>query len=493
MSRRARRAAATTAALVVVATAGAHADEWHIPGARYQAMGGAGVAVVNDAHASYWNPAALAFNQGQDFEIPFSFTLDTEGGGIAAADEIANFIDGNALLATLTKIDTGTPLTALELQDALQLGEKLLDLGEDGEGAVALPDVDFLYRKGRMALSLRGSGTLGVDPVLDFGNLSFSNDFDVTDVVGGGADRSALFTNPGSQALADAIALAFGAWGQNQAEELVYQAEQGSLNTSAPDIRALLTQIAGDTAGGLSATLANNLSGAFLNGIFTQEVGLGYAQPLMGNRLSIGGNVRMIRGVTTSKFIRYDAVKNGEDLIRELSDFESEETSQNATLDLGVMYRPDYRWRIGVVARNLTSPEFDTAAGDDYEMKPQVRAGVALNLVPGLLLAADVDVTENDSETIDGLASRMLSVGSEFQLAGGDSSVALRAGAFTNLAAEDPARSVTLTAGLGFRILGLQLDLAVSAAPDLEDLEEDGLTLPSRLNVSGALKWAGQF
>ena len=53
----------------------ARGEEWRFPGPRYQGMGGAGVAVVNDAHATYWNPGALAFNASTSIELPFSFTL----------------------------------------------------------------------------------------------------------------------------------------------------------------------------------------------------------------------------------------------------------------------------------------------------------------------------------------------------------------------------------------------------------------------------------
>ncbi len=54
----------TATAVLVLGTSlasTARAEEWAILGSRYQAMGGAGVAVVNDNHAAHWNPGALAF------------------------------------------------------------------------------------------------------------------------------------------------------------------------------------------------------------------------------------------------------------------------------------------------------------------------------------------------------------------------------------------------------------------------------------------------
>ncbi|MCD4657236.1 MAG: conjugal transfer protein TraF [Planctomycetes bacterium] len=45
--------------ILVVGSASLHADEWIIYGARLGGMGGAGVAAVNGANSTYWNPANL--------------------------------------------------------------------------------------------------------------------------------------------------------------------------------------------------------------------------------------------------------------------------------------------------------------------------------------------------------------------------------------------------------------------------------------------------
>ena len=128
----------------------------------------------------------------------------------------------------------------------------------------------------------------------------------------------------------------------------------------------------------------------------------------------------------------------------------------------------------------------------DFALKPQVRAGAALRLMPGWTLAADVDVTENDSEALDGFKSRLLSVGTEYQIGAGEAFLALRAGAFTNLAANQ-SDSFTLTAGVGFRLWHLEIDLAVAAAPSLEEIEAGDFEIPRRFDVSGAIKYVRKF
>ena len=50
-----------------------------------------------------------------------------------------------------------------------------------------------------------------------------------------------------------------------------------------------------------------------------------------------------------------------------------------------------------------------------------------------------------------------------------------------------------MTAGLGFRIWRLQLDLAAGASPYFQEINAGGKKLPSRLNVSGSIKWVTEF
>ncbi len=495
--------AATLLALALTPALSARAEEWSFAGARYQAMGGAGVAVVDDSHASYWNPGALAFDPAaQGFELPFSVSAATLGDILADADAIANFTNDNTLASVITKVGNGDQLTLAEVQGLLDLTTKLPTLGESGEGFLALPDIGLTMRRGRLAVTVKGSGSLAVDPVLDLGNLALSAALlaadRVIDVVDIGEDHSLgsleEFTNLiDSQSLSDAINAAFPAWDPNQADELVYQAEQAGLDTSAATIQSLLTTIAGATdAGGLATDLSVNGSGAFVRGLVTQEVGIAYAHPVFDGRLGIGGNVRYLRGIASSKFIRYDDIKSGRDLVDELTDLSNTETSNQVSLDLGVLLRLNDRWRFGVVGRNLTSPSFDVSGGGDYTLDPQGRVGVALKLAPGLVMAADVDITENETDALDGLKSQLLSVGTEYRLGLGESQLALRAGAYTNLAGE-LRESMTVTAGIGFRIWRLQIDLAAAASPYFQEINVGGKKLPSRLNLSGAIKWVTEF
>ena len=473
----------------------AAAEDWQIIGSRYQAMGGAGVATVNDSNAAHWNPGALAFADHYEVELPVNLTVLTAGDAIRDADEIIEFIQANSFDAVLTKIQTGGVLTPAELQDTLSVAENLLELGNSNEGFVTDFDAGFrLYRQG-MVLTMRTAGSFGLDPELDLGGFSFSDGLtaaaQVANVVGSGTDRTGQFTNPSSQGLADLIAAGF-AWTPDQAEELVFQSELAGLDTSSPTIQDLLSNVAGSTGGLTARDLAQSLTGVTTNALMTAEVGLGYGVPLFGERLGIGGNLRMIQGITYTRFLQFDDIQSSEDLIDDLLDSNNRATSQQAALDLGVLLRPTRWLRIGAVGRNLNGLSFDLDGPGEVVVDPQVRAGIAVYPVPFWVIAADVDITENASTTLVGRTSRMLSLGTELLLPLWRSGLALRAGAYKNLASDE--NVITLTAGLGLRAGHLGFAVAAAAATSRAELEvAGGRELPSRVQFSASLKWVSEF
>ncbi len=499
MSKQQRLLLSVAAALLGFGTsfaAPASAEEWAILGSRYQAMGGAGVAIVNDNRAAHWNPGALGFVQTSEFELPFSGTALAVGEIIRDADEIVEFIDANSFDAVLTKIQAGQPLTAAELQNGLALADKLVALGAEAQGYMTGLDTGLSFRRRGLMLTAKTSGSFGLDPILDLTGLSFSDDIDaltqVANVVGVGADRSGAFTNSSSQALADIIAAALGTWSQDQAEELVFQAELAGLDTAALPIQDIVTRVATATGGITAPDLSLNGSGVLVQGLLTQEVGLGYGRSLFGERLGVGANVRAVYGTSYYSFIQYDDITGTDDLIDDITDSNNRETSQRMAVDVGLLVKPMDWLRVGVVVRNLNRPEFKSNGPDGVELDEQIRAGIGLNLRPNWLLAADIDLTENESVNVEGFSSRMLSVGTEFRIPFWVGSLALRAGAYKNLAS-DGDDGVTITAGLGLHLTHLQLDIAAGAATTREELEAGGSDLPSRMHLSGAIRWVTEF
>jgi hypothetical protein len=92
---------------------------------------------------------------------------------------------------------------------------------------------------------------------------------------------------------------------------------------------------------------------------------------------------------------------------------------------------------------------------NEIELKPQYRAGVAWKPINNLTLSADYDLTKNKSFT-ENTEDQTIAGGIELALFG--DALSLRAGAYKNTA--NDLANVVYTAGLGFRVFSLYIDVA---------------------------------
>jgi hypothetical protein len=497
-------------ATTLFAAGGAVAQEWSFVGARYQGMGGAGVAVVDDEHASYWNPAALAFTESYGASLPIGAYTAAEGSALSDIDRVSDYLDdlaGGELDQLLDDLAAGNDIDAAQLGTALGLGaDELPGLDEAGDGLLAGIDASLLLRYRRFAVTGIGQSHFAADPVFDRENLSLSDltgDAAVDALVDPGTAASQY--DPGDEpavvAEIEALFVAAGSGAPNlQAEEFVFAAEQAGADVRDPTVARNLVSIASQTIDTPDATFADNRSGTFVRGLAVEQVGFGYGHPLLHGRLGLGGNLKYMMGTTFNKYLRYDDVDGLSDFTDALTDSDRREITHTASLDLGVLLKP-WEWlRLGVTARNVTKPAFDLARDpaspggrDELTLDPQVRAGVALWVLPSWVVAFDADLTENESELLDGFESRIVSLGSEWKIPVGKFGFALRGGAYLN-AASDDLDAVTLTAGLGLRISDFNLDLAVGASPKTEKVEAaDDQEIPARANGSLTLAFRRSF
>ena len=153
--------------------------------------------------------------------------------------------------------------------------------------------------------------------------------------------------------------------------------------------------------------------------------------------------------------------------------------------------------QVGLTAKNINGPKFnrpDVPAGmdpaivahwnhDKYQLKPQVRAGVAVNPIKNMTVAVDLDLTENDT-LVKGLDSRQLGLGMEINVFNRPKfHIPLRVGYNTNLASSDV--SDFITAGIGLNMLHFYLELAGAISTDTTKVE--GNTIPNSAAVSLSL------
>ena len=145
------------------------------------------------------------------------------------------------------------------------------------------------------------------------------------------------------------------------------------------------------------------------------------------------------------------------DLLGQTDDLDGRGTNR-FDVDVGAMIGSP-TVRVGVVARNLRQPSFNTVDGSGLRLDRQVRTGVAVRTVGGLLVAADVDLTV--TATVNG-ARRNLAVGGEHWFG---EWLGVRGGARVNLEDDDPQPigAVGLSVALS---TGVYLDAQVTRGRD---------------------------
>ena len=463
----------------------ARAEEWLISGARHHGLGGAGVAAARGAQAAQWNPAALAFEPRIfEIEVPLSFTLSAEGDLLENGARLANFVDGTDYDDVLDKIDAGQTLTEEELQQTLLFSTGVLPgFSERGQGGFGFVDGGLSLRLGGVVLSYRSQLIAGIDPRLDPTGLAFTDeDLALGSIIATPEDRTGQFMNPGSAALASALVAASGDLTQAQAEEIAFQAEQAGIDTSDAGVQGFLTGLASSSG----RPGQQNQTGARIRGLYTKELSLAFGFPLIEERLSLGFNLKYIHGTTVNKVILAD-----DDEPRSIGTSDRRRSRQLG-IDFGVLFEPTDQVRLGLSVRNANRPSFKTRRGTPIVLDAQVRAGAAYQVSDRWLVTADLDLVENDFESIRDLESQTFAIGTEYRAAFFGRSVDLRLGLRRNLA-ESLRDDAVLTAGLGLYLGRFHFDVAIASGLEREEVDVVGIDVPDRIDLAFTLRYSTEF
>jgi hypothetical protein len=205
----------------------------------------------------------------------------------------------------------------------------------------------------------------------------------------------------------------------------------------------------------LPNSIANNESSLTVLGFESRELSVSYAKKIW--HLLVGGSVKQIFGCSYYKNVNVAEDRDVEGGLEEMSE-------SSMAFDAGVLYHLPGGGKAGLVVRNINSPSFSYGGGE-IELKPQVRAGVAYKVSKILLVACDLDITENETMT-PGYDDRRLALGVEKKVLA--QTAALRGGIYKNIAESDA--DPVITAGLGVGAKELKLDLAVGANLDFDEL-----------------------
>jgi hypothetical protein len=475
----------------------APAEEWVFAGARYQAMGGASVAFADDSLAAYSNPANLAFRKGWDVQLPATLNANIENRMLQ--DISGLLVRAENLSAQFDQIEQGTgSLTGADAQNVVDWLLDFRQLGKNGQSIHAGVNVGLLGRYNGFGFSATSTTTATGYPNVDQGSLALfvGSANPLTSLVGALPPATAQDT----ALVAEILALSAAPdWNAGNINKLVSIIEQSGHDTNDPATRQFILRLAEQTANGSAGnSLAASNTGTLLGGISVQEFGISYAHTLplpffapLDEKISVGGTLKYMLGITWVRFVRYDEVTSGTALANELASLKDHVTSHNVGLDIGASYRP-FEWlRFGMQARNINSPAFDARGVGEIELDAQVRMGMAVLPIRHLTLALDFDATENKIVTIPGFRSRLVSVGAEYAIPlGRHFDLALRLGTYGNTAAEDS--NWALSGGLGLRMGSFYLDLSGAGSLNKEAVQTDTnsyTSLPTRLGMGVNLKW----
>ncbi len=243
-------------------------------------------------------------------------------------------------------------------------------------------------------------------------------------------------------------------------------------------------------------SILNNESGSRIRGLGVIESGVGYGHSFFDGLLSVGANLKYLRGITFDKYVDYQSIADAK---ISFSDSDLRKTSDAFGVDLGIMLQPFDWLRVGLVARNVNAPKFDVDGSTggpnpvgSFTLEPQVRAGAAIYPFSNdfLVIATDLDLTSNKSDLIDGFNSRLWSFGAEVKVPLWVLTMAFRGGGYMNTAS-GANQAFAFTAGLGLRVWLLSLDIAGGMSASSADVK-GGDTFPSRANGSIVLALRGK-
>ncbi len=480
-----------------VAVNAVQAAEFAPASVRALGMGGSSVASTNGVDASYWNPAAYGFfaeNAGENDNNDMSgkdFGLDVD---IGAGGYIFGPIEANRLKiqnlpdpSALTNVGT---LSSSQIQDAAKIVDGLSSLDTSPMGANVFANATIGTRVSNYGLGIRQTVDLNSSIAIDATNVGFANVF--TSFTAPGALLPATIA-PGtinyfSQAQADGMATnlvnsgAVNSIGEANAVVIAYDA---ALVTSGAPVAEQQTNADAMTtiANAAGTDLTNNTTSLSLRGVAIREVGFTYGYAI-NEELSVGGVLKYMQADIVASDTKLFAQNAGVSFDRN-----NVESSSAFGLDLGVMYRIP-SWQVGLTIRNLNTPKFEhSGAGTfantpyTYQLKPQAKFGVAWIPTDTVTVEAALDLTKNKGAVASG-ESQYWNVGLEWDAW---KVLALRAGAFQNMAQTDI--GLVPTFGLGLNLWAARIDLAVAVSS--KKVAFDGREVPAY--AAGALALAVDF
>ena len=159
-------------------TTSSYADKWQTVGARAMGMGGAGVAIAYGADAQYYNPALLATSSelGSDISLNINAEIETTDKVLTLIDKVNGMIDKYEI--TIKKIINKDYANAKDMISIVDTLVALQELNLKNIGATINANTGLSSKLGKLAVSIRSYGSLGVTPIVDKKNIGLVSSVD---------------------------------------------------------------------------------------------------------------------------------------------------------------------------------------------------------------------------------------------------------------------------------------------------------------------------
>jgi len=416
-------------------------------------MGGAGVASSRGSYAAYYNPALLAVSRDAVI-VTISSGVGIRERNIAEhVDTLSNIeIDptfedvvnlGFSNLDTLAPGATATstiPISPALREDLQTIQQELRSMSE-GNGLAVMPTASVGVQVKNYGFGVYGQSDIAASAIVDSQRLSVVVPVDV--------DNSTYYV----------------------------EYDPSSDTFTARD-QAYYHSYSIDSAMEAQTTTLEQLGVAYV------EIPLAYGHQFEAafGGFSFGGAIKIMPGRTYD--FRRAIDTESADISEDLEDYE--ETSTTWGVDVGILFTPSRvkNLSLGLVLKNLNTPEFDLKDGGSIDIAPQARLGIAYEMMDDrMTLALDADLTRNEV-LIPDYDAQYLGGGVDYHPVNWFS---LRGGLMKNIQESD--EGTVLTAGLAMGAKWFQIDLAGQYS--LKTGEFDGNDIPryGRAQLSFLSSW----
>ena len=444
-------------------------------------MGGAGVARNQGAYASYWNPAGLAFeektvstkiNAGVGLRVSEGLADDVDLLSKVNFDSIKN-LSGSSSTSNVTDL-----IKALTIVNDIKNKNGNLSINGDAALGVQIKHIGFgVFGTIEGFAEPNHIDTENVLPNYN-GTGTTTTPSQFANIVTG-SPASNVFFSPDQRTDIQTALVANGFTGP-QATDIINATDKqlAGSGLSAQDVTNTLTKTVAPYFKNPSAhTIDNNLTSILTKSLAYVEVPVSYGYPLaLGNfgTLGIGGSLKVVEGrvYQTQTFLYQSNGVKSEDIVSDMT--KNYKDSTNFGIDIGVLWKYQRWLNVGLIAKNLNTPEFDEPnlkdksgneipnTGGKTKLNPQVRIGVDIDPFDWLSFAVDMDLTNNDTilANVPGTAdytTRNLGGGVEIHPADW---LKIRGGLYENLAESDIGPVATAGLTIGIKWVTLELDAA---------------------------------